>query len=165
MGGPITLPSGRMPSRIARASSAADQSPIAAGVMLGAKASKPGVDMTKRPESAWPGISPSGPRGEWQFPQAATWLTRYAPRSTELFASASSVPAHTSSSADTTPNLTMSGFQKNREGAAWNAMLRRPRRQSQAAAQAGCTCPIQETRGAPCPPLRELDADFRHELR
>ncbi len=76
-GGPMRLPSGRSPSRIAPASSASDQSPMRpSGVMSGAQAVNAGVSFTRRPERAASATGPPGSMGVWQLPQRMMPSTR-----------------------------------------------------------------------------------------
>ena len=73
MGGPMSEPSGRRPSRIEAATSASVQRPMpvsGSGVMLGATARKPRSTNTRPPASSMPGRrAPSGARVVWQAPQ------------------------------------------------------------------------------------------------
>ena len=80
MGGPISEPSGRRPSRMEAAISASVQRPIpvsGSGVMFGATARKPRSAKTRPPASAMPGTGrmPS-PKVLWQAPQTAAVSTR-----------------------------------------------------------------------------------------
>ncbi|MGD9863501.1 MAG: hypothetical protein AB7S99_09830 [Pseudodonghicola sp.] len=89
IGGPITLPSGRMLSRMVRASSSSLQPATRlSGVIFTAQASKAGVLSTMKPLSSWLRSGPFGPCGVWQLPQPAGARTRHSPRSTEIPATA-----------------------------------------------------------------------------
>src|SRR5262249_39558385 len=98
MGGPMVVPSGRLPSRIALMISPSLHLPMpvsGSGVMFGAWATpKPSSNLVP-PASSLPGTGPCGVCGVWQLPQATMLFIRYFPRSSGVCADAAAMPANT----------------------------------------------------------------------